>query len=35
VARDHVRALPYGRHGHVFHLYARPALRSDRAGGQP
>jgi hypothetical protein len=23
-AREHVRALPYGRHGHVFHLYARP-----------
>ena len=24
VAREHVRMLPYGRHGHVFHLYARP-----------
>ena len=24
IAREHVRALPYGRHGHVFHLYARP-----------
>jgi RimJ/RimL family protein N-acetyltransferase len=24
VARDHVRALPYGRQGHVFHLFARP-----------
>lgn len=24
VARGHVRALPYGRHGHVFHLCARP-----------
>jgi len=24
VAREHLRALPYGRHGHVFHLYARP-----------
>ena len=24
VAREHVRALPYGRQGHVFHLYARP-----------
>ena len=23
-ARGHVRALPYGRHGHVFHLCARP-----------
>jgi hypothetical protein len=23
-AREHVRALPYGRHGHVFHLCARP-----------
>jgi hypothetical protein len=24
VAREHVRALPYGRHGRVFHLFARP-----------
>ncbi|HET9387213.1 MAG TPA: hypothetical protein VFO67_18910 [Gemmatimonadales bacterium] len=24
VAREHVRVLPYGRHGHVYHLYARP-----------
>ena len=24
VAREHVRVLPYGRQGHVFHLYARP-----------
>jgi len=24
VAREHVRAVPYGRHGHVFHLCARP-----------
>jgi hypothetical protein len=24
VAREHVRVLPYGRHGHVFHLCARP-----------
>jgi hypothetical protein len=24
VTRSHARALPYGRHGHVFHLYARP-----------
>ena len=24
VAREHVRTLPYGRQGHVFHLYARP-----------
>src|SRR5690349_4621481 len=24
VARDHVRVWPYGRHGHVFHLFARP-----------
>jgi hypothetical protein len=24
VARAHARALPYGRHGHVFHLCARP-----------
>ena len=23
-AREHVRAVPYGRHGHVFHLCARP-----------
>jgi len=24
VAREHVRIVPYGRQGHVFHLYARP-----------
>lgn len=24
VSREHVRVLPYGRQGHVFHLYARP-----------
>jgi len=24
VAREHVRPVPYGRHGHVFHLCARP-----------
>ena len=24
VAREHVRVLPYGRDGHVFHLSARP-----------
>ena len=24
VAREHVRILPYGRQGHVYHLYARP-----------
>jgi hypothetical protein len=24
VSRGHVRVLPYGRHGHVFHLCARP-----------
>ena len=24
MAREHLRALPYGRHGQVFHLYARP-----------
>ena len=24
MSRDHVRVLPYGRQGHVFHLYARP-----------
>lgn len=24
VARGHVRTVPYGRHGHVFHLCARP-----------
>jgi hypothetical protein len=24
VSREHVRVLPCGRHGHVFHLYARP-----------
>ena len=24
VAREHVRTLPYGRQGHVYHLYARP-----------
>jgi hypothetical protein len=24
VSRDHVRVLPYGRQGRVFHLYARP-----------
>lgn len=23
-AREHVRVLPYGRHGHIFHLCARP-----------
>ena len=24
VAREHIRVLAYGRHSHVFHLYARP-----------
>ena len=24
VAREHVRVVPYGRQGHVYHLYARP-----------
>jgi hypothetical protein len=24
VTREHVHVLPYGRQGHVFHLYARP-----------
>ena len=33
--REHVRVLPYGRQGHVFHICARPALRRDWRGAQP